>query len=332
MCGAVVGRGGQYYEGPADREVIREAVARLKSRSDRRSQRGIAAKARRGDEPGRILRLVDERRLQRRQREHAARARWEKRVAGAKLGLARARRELRDATILSRLTGRLSEVADGAIRLAVRCVGTIGEQAEDDLSRMRTGSVGSIRKRHGLEIDTTLERIEALRDWSAALVTLRVHSHYYSHRGCNGTHRRHVGGNKFDCYLVVRDSTTGEAHILRVPPKFGNSATSFFAAIGGAPKRRRCPIRRPELALRECCHEHSRQYDPQNYALGAVWACPACQASHSAAQVQASAESTAWHTREDTRIQQQRTHARIQAAVAWTFSLTAGEYRPAIEA
>ena len=230
----VVGRGGRYYESEmAERPIVVEAIAALKARADRRSCRGIAEKARH-DEPGRIVRLADARR---RKREAEALARWERRVASGKLGLTRARRELRDPKVLARLTHRVSNLADGAIRLAVRCVGPIGDQAKDDLSRMRTSRDGSIGRNHGLERETTLQRIEALADWSAALITLKIHRHYYSRNGCGHTDRRHVGGDTYQCVLVLRDATTGEAHLLRVPPKFGNADTQFFGSLGSPRER-----------------------------------------------------------------------------------------------
>ena len=71
----------------------------------------------------------------------------------------------------------LEQVADRGHRgrsPAVIAVGTIGDQAADDLSRMRTGEDFSGEKRPAPQTQrTTLCRVERLADWSAALLTLR---------------------------------------------------------------------------------------------------------------------------------------------------------------
>ena len=66
---------------------------------------------------------------------------------------------------------------------------------------------------------------------------MREHSHYYSRNGIGGSDRRHCGSDKFLCWLCVRDASTGEAHLLRVPPKFGNAATDFFRTFPSPKKR-----------------------------------------------------------------------------------------------
>lgn len=110
--------------------------------------------------------------------------------------------------------------ADAAIRQAVLLVGPIGEQCQRDLAAMRTDEdFGGKRGRHHKLERTTLHRVEHLADWSAALVTLRDYRSFGSSRMGSGDRTYgSVGGSSYRCYLVVRDSTTGESHILRVPP------------------------------------------------------------------------------------------------------------------
>lgn len=226
-CWRSVGWGRKYHQcDVAPRSVVTEAVAILKERQRRKSCRGIAEAARRG-RPGRILDMLRRRRAERQAAELEA---WNRRVAAAKLALGRVRREFRNPQILrDRILNRVGDVADGAIRLAVRGVGPIGDQAEADLASMQTTrDFAGRRGRHHRLQETTVERIEALPDWSAALITLRDRRSF----GRRGAGRyESVGGSSYRCYLVVRDSTTGEAHILRVAPKFGDDDTRFWHEI-----------------------------------------------------------------------------------------------------
>jgi len=224
----VASSGGQFWvDDRAERPVVVEAVERLKARNDRRSCRGTAEKARRG-EPGRIARMYAERRAQ---REAAARQRMADRIAAGKLGVGTTRKMFRDGKLLKFASHSNTDIRDrqtmGLVRCLVRAIGTIGEQAESDLHNFhaREDFSGKKGRHHKLE-GSELERVEVRRDWSAALVTMCDYCSFGS-GGSDGYQSR--GGRSYRCYLVVRDTTTGEAHILRVPPRFGNSQTKAFS-------------------------------------------------------------------------------------------------------
>jgi len=253
QCAAVVARGGQYYEGPADRDVIREAIGVLKARGDRRSRRGIAQKALAGD-AGRIARLAEQRRAERQQ---AADQRTANRIAAGKLGAGRVRSLYRRGELLRWAKGghgrdRQANTA-GLVRCVVRTVGPIGEQCERDLAHFDAGEDfdGKRGRHHKLE-GSELERIEALVDWSAVLITM---CDYCSYGSCGWDGYESRGGRSYRCYLVVRDSSTGEAHCLRVPPKFGNAQTQFFG-------RFRSPRERIQAAVAWTFGMEAREYRP----------------------------------------------------------------------
>jgi hypothetical protein len=151
----------------------------------------------------------------------AERARYLKRLYKLRLGRKSFSR------LLPSLLERVGRQADLAIRQAVSLVGQIGEQAEDDLGRMRTDEsfTGKRGRHHKLE-RTVLHRVEFSRDYKSALVTLREYKSFGSSRWGDSYGSR--GGSTYRCYLVVRDATRGTAHLLRVPPKFGNEDTQFF--------------------------------------------------------------------------------------------------------
>lgn len=171
------------------------------------------------------------------EREVQARQRAVQRLrAGGKLG-----RDAIDAVLASGdlTTGgahAVSTTADALVECVVRAVGTIGDQAREDLREMRTGEDFSGKRGRNHRLDrTTVERVEHLADWSAALVTLRDYRSFGSSSW--GDRYGSRGGSGFRCFLVVRDSSTREAHVLRVPPKFGNASTNFFAKFSGAKAR-----------------------------------------------------------------------------------------------
>lgn len=199
----------------ATRRVQHEATAVLAARRRRRGDRAVAEAARTA-KPGRIADLVP---LYAARREEEAAAKKQKRIERALAGERLGRATVDD--LLPTLLERVDEQADQIVRCVVRCVGRIGDQCRRDLKQMETSSDGTRRVLR----KTTLHRVEHLSDWSSALVTMRDYS---SFRSRNGSSR---GGSAFRCYLVVRDSTTGEAHILRVPPKFGNATTQFFSSF-----------------------------------------------------------------------------------------------------
>jgi hypothetical protein len=211
------------------RKVQREIRQILTERQQRRANRKIAEAARTGA-PNRIAALIPEYQQRREQRrKESMRARLRKGTLG------RAAFE----ELLPELLEKVSADADAAIRQAVLLVGPIGEQCARDLQQMQTDEdfSGKRGRNHKLE-RTTLHRVEHLADWSAALVTLRDYASFGSSRWASGDNcYGSRGGSSHRCYLVVRDSTTGESHVLRVPPKHGNADTQWFRAQGGAVAR-----------------------------------------------------------------------------------------------
>ena len=275
------------------RAAAKEIVSWLTTREQRRRDRQAAEQAR-GGEPGRMLRLAQERRAE---RERLAEERLRKRVTAGRVG-----RQTLARLIEGRYAhGEVGPVADGMLRAVVSAVGVIGEQAERDLDELlRTGEdfAGKRGKHHRLE-RTTIERIEHLPDWTAALVTLCDYRSFGSYRW--GEYYGSRRGVSFRCYLIVRDATTGEAHVLRVPPRFGNSDTNFFHRF-----------------REEAIEQIGRCYWP--------WRPDATPSDE---------EIAAWNRKQkrwERRVDRLETELRIRAAIAWTFDLAPSEYQPAIEA
>jgi hypothetical protein len=212
----------------APRSVQREAKRLLATRAARVADRRVAELARTA-EPGCMLGRMAAIRQARQKRQAAA---AHKRLLSGRLGRAALTRLIAERTHHE----VVSAGADALVRATIAAVGTIGEQAADDLRRMRTDEdfSGKRGRHHKLE-RTTVCRIEHRRDWTAALITLRDYTSFGSHRW--GDQYGSRGGSSFRCYLVVRDATRGTAHILRVPPKFGNSDTQFFGRFAGTAER-----------------------------------------------------------------------------------------------
>lgn len=210
--------------------VLTEAMRILRARAERRAAAAISLQARTG-QPGRILALVP---VYRARRQSAARLAAITRLRAGRIG--RAALE----ALLPTLLESVSADADAAVRAVVAAVGEVGEQAQADLREMRTSeNFRGKRGRHHRRDVTTLHRVERLSDWSAALITLRDYTSCGSGSGGDYTSR---GGSGFRCYLVVRDSSNGTAHLLRVPPKFGNAGTQFFDRFAGPRQRVRAAI------------------------------------------------------------------------------------------
>ncbi len=139
----------------------------------------------------------------------------------------------------------VSSAADGLVLSVVRQVGKIGEQLKRDLHQLQTDkSFSGKRGRNHLLERTTVERVQYLRNWrrrpwspwrtTASSVSYRwgrEYARYGSRGGCS-----------YRTYLIVRDTTTSEAHLLRVPPKFGNSETAFFDRFRSDPERIRAAV------------------------------------------------------------------------------------------
>lgn len=243
----------------APRRVQEQAGLLLQARIARRAERKARDCAARG-EPGRILGLVP----QYRARRAAARRKWlETRLAAETLGVGTFRAAWRDGE-LAHLIGQVSGLADSLVRAVVRAVGTIGDQAEADLAAMRTNKdfQGKRGRNHKLE-RTTIERIEHLPDWSGALITMCDYTQYGSRNWGDGNSRYGSrGGCTYRCYLVVRDATRGTAHILRVPPKFGNSGTAYFRSHGPG-RARAAGARRIRAAIAWTFAQEAGSYRPQ---------------------------------------------------------------------
>jgi hypothetical protein len=229
-------RYGEMASSYAGRKVISQAKVILVERAARRADRKAADNARTG-QPGRILGLVAaKRRAAAAKRAEAARQRLVRGLLG--------REPLAKLLDARKYFEEVSREADGLVRSVVRAVGPIGEQAESDLAEMETGErfSGKRGRNHRLE-RSTVTRVERLADWSAVLLTIRDYSSFGSANwGSGDSHYGSRGGSSYRCYLIVRDSTTREAHILRVPPKFGNSDTQFFGRLDSAAERIRAAV------------------------------------------------------------------------------------------
>lgn len=217
------------------RSVQREIRAILLARAQRRADRKTAEAARVAA-PGRIVREAATRKSVRAAQAAARKeASARKRLLAGQTGRAALANLIHQGTYLE----QVSAEADGLVRSIVRAVGTIGEQAQSDLSEMTTGERFSGKKgRHHRLSRTTVCRVERLADWSAVLLTLRDYESFGSSnwgQGDRGYGSR--GGSSYRCYLIVRDTTTGEAHLLRVPPKFGNADTQYFRRFAKAADR-----------------------------------------------------------------------------------------------
>ncbi len=138
----------------------------------------------------------------------------------------------------------VSSAADGLVLSVVRQVGKIGEQLKRDLRQLQTDkSFSGKRGRNHLFERTTVERVQYLRDWSAALITLANYRQFGSFRwGSEYATYGSRGGCSYRTYLIVRDTTTSEAHLLRVPPKFGNSETAYFNRFRSDSERIRAAV------------------------------------------------------------------------------------------
>ncbi|MGA2035892.1 MAG: hypothetical protein ABSG68_26895 [Thermoguttaceae bacterium] len=228
---AALGQAKKYIESPiATRAVVIEALAILRERQVRRSARGVAESARRG-KPGRIASQLAGRR---RAAAAAAAKRFRDRIAAGKLGAA-ATRKLVAAHRLAEfgLGSSTSPVSDGLVRCLVNAVGRIGEQCRADLAALDNhyDFQGKKSRHHKLE-GSEVASVQVGAGWRAVLVTMRDFCSFGSRNWGSGDRSYGSrGGSSYRCYLIVRDSTSGEAHCLRVPPKFGNSETKFYGTF-----------------------------------------------------------------------------------------------------
>jgi len=125
--------------------------------------------------------------------------------------------------------GLLSEGATltgGDLQHVLDQVGPAGEQAQADEARYFAvwDDAPSSTRRNVARIDT----IDVAPGYTAALVTRHVVTFY----------QRSLRSSQVECVLVVRDATSGERHLLRVPPKFGSyrSKTRTRLLESGGPR------------------------------------------------------------------------------------------------
>jgi hypothetical protein len=226
-----VGRG--YAEGiPCPRGTLQPSVLKLArdfmaQRRQRRHDRKIAEAARRGD-AGRFTRMAAQNKLL---RELKRREQADKRLLSGRLGRSAVVQLLEKQTHFNSVGPR----ADALMRCVVYRVG--GVDANDPLLReLRTSEYFGGRKgRHHRLERTTLDRVEYLRDWSAALLTIRDYTQVGSSNWGNGYGKR--GGSSFRVYLAVGESLSKRATLVRVPPKYGNPETQFFNRFTASSER-----------------------------------------------------------------------------------------------
>lgn len=118
-----------------------------------------------------------------------------------------------------------------AVRMEVRDVGTIGEQVERDLGEALAVDYSlSTNRRNSRHLCQASNVHRVLRSRRGKLIVMRDYTSWGS-RGDDGYDTRR--GVAFRSFLVVRDSTTGEAHVMRVPPKYGSGETHYESRIRG---------------------------------------------------------------------------------------------------
>jgi hypothetical protein len=275
----------------ARRKVIAEARQRLADRERRRSDRRIAEDARTAN-PGRIARratcaavarrLGDPDRRHKRSwiRRQLLRADVRKHLSADEIAAASQRCSLgrrQRAEIVRDLCRR--EQSERTVRLLAAQIGTIGKQAERDLAEfVESESLDGKRGKNHYYTRSSVKRVQIRRDLTAALVTMTDYRSWgaYGYGGADGYGKQ--GGVSFRAYLIVRDSTTGEAHIMRVRPRYGNAETNYYHDIArlshkewrgmsdGLRRRMRRATdaeRRIHAAVAWTFHLRAGQYDPQ---------------------------------------------------------------------
>lgn len=119
--------------------------------------------------------------------------------------------------------------SEALVRLVAEAIGTIEEQTERDLAEMVEDKQfeGKQGRNHWYQEDF-VDRIQWSRDFSAALVTVKTVKSWGGSGYGGADYYGKQGGVGFRAYLILRDSTRGSAHVLRVAPKYGNAETQFF--------------------------------------------------------------------------------------------------------
>lgn len=118
--------------------------------------------------------------------------------------------------------GPYAITAEEAVAEILRRIGPAGEQARADEARyLESYDVQQYESRKHAGRDWRAVSLAAVRSDSAAAIIAYAEVGSYLHRGsfepgAGGLHHLRI-----HAYLVVRDATTGERHILRIPPRFG---------------------------------------------------------------------------------------------------------------
>ena len=127
---------------------------------------------------------------------------------------------------------------DAAVRIVAEQIGEIGDQAERDLRELaESESLSGKQGRNHYYERSVVDRIQLNSGCTAALVTI-ADIRSWGGRGYGGADGYgKQSGVGYRVYLIVRDATRGSAHILRVPPKYGNPRTQFFGRFRTADER-----------------------------------------------------------------------------------------------
>jgi hypothetical protein len=187
---------------------------------------------------------------------------------------------------------RATMTADEAVQAILDRVGHAGEQARADEERYFVSHSSEWETKRGTigRDARAVSRAWTRPDGSAAIISYVEWGAWgqTSDRSPTGKPRGGIHHIRVRAYLIVRDSTTGERHTIRVPPRFGRTSATLRGMgwrdddILGSPR------------------EGEALHSIQDYRGGVP---------------------------EDV-----ATHARIHAAVAWTFGKRPAEYRPDVEA
>jgi hypothetical protein len=217
-----LGQCAKYYETDfAERRAVKEALEILRQRHIRRSNRGMAEKARRG-EPGRFLEMARHLAEQRVAEKEEALL---KRIRSGKLGIAPTRKAWKDGTL--RRLGKIGEEhpdSDGAVKCLLRVVGRVNLPETTPFFHAHCDFSGRPGKNHKLT-GSVVHSVQISAGWRAMLLTMRDFCSY-GKRSYAGDYEKR-GGVSFRCYLILRTGG-GSAQVHRVLPRFGNEETRFY--------------------------------------------------------------------------------------------------------
>jgi hypothetical protein len=222
----------------AARSVVAEAKEILAARQDRREARKIADAAR----TARTGRIADQ--VVCRKTPEATYRRLHDGLKARKYTAARVRRELKAwaAHMWLAPDAVIDLWASRDVGSFVGLIGKLGDQAKADLQQLECDATELPDRKRGKALNhhrfdaSNIQSVQLLPDWSAAIITMRDFVSF-GRRDHYSDQYSTTRGVSFRAYLVVRDTTTKEAHILRIPPKFGNPATKFYGTFKSAAER-----------------------------------------------------------------------------------------------